>query len=136
MREMGKLVLALLVAMPFLMGGSCNQSIVRDKTVFEAEVNLAEQMAVQPAEKLMADLVGDIDLSACTCEEGEWTTPECEATAKLILTVITRAPYHKAMALYNAGITDERPPKEAPEIPAPGTLCPTNAVDVTLSVGP
>ena len=119
MRHALLVALVLAVLSPLIMGGSCNQHIVRDRTVFEAETNLAEQMALQPAEMLQVFL-----LRECTCDAGVWTTPECVEVAKLILTVVTRAPYHKAMALYNAGITDDRPPETPPEIPTPETLCP------------
>jgi hypothetical protein len=113
------IALALLMVSPFLMGGSCNQHVVRDRTVFQAETDIAEQMALQPAATLKAFL-----LEHCTCDAGNWVGVECAKAAKLVLTVETRAPYHRAMAQYNAGITDERPPKTPPVIPAPGTLCP------------
>jgi len=50
--------------------------------------------------------------------------PECKKAAKLVLTVKTRVPYHKAMMLFNARLLEERPPKTPPEIPSPDTLCP------------
>lgn len=98
---------------------SCSSSIVRDKNVYQAELDLMEQMAIQPVESLD----GFLD-QCCMCIDGRWSSLVCEHAATLILVVKTRVPYHKAMMLYNAGLSKKQPPKQPPAIPAPETLCP------------
>jgi hypothetical protein len=81
-----------------------------------------EQTASQPADKLVAW----INLS-CKCEAGKWVEANavlCEKSAKLVQVIRARVPYHKAMMLYNGSITDKRPPKDPPKVPASTDLCP------------
>lgn len=113
------MALALLVIALVCSAATCSSSVVRDEKVYRTELDLMEQMAVQPADSLDSFLKGH-----CTCTDGKWSDDACRKAAKLILVVKTRVPYHKAMMLYNAGLLKERPPKEPPEVPAAETLCP------------
>lgn len=120
------MVIAVLVlAYPILTAGTCNQSVVRDKAVYETELNFWEQASVQTADAL----AGFIAIS-CTCDaDKKFTTEECEKAAKKVLVVRTRVPYHHQMALFNAGLLpkENRPPEEPPEVPPTSTLCPGSA---------
>ena len=114
------LALALLpVIVAVCTGATCSSSIVRDEAVYRTELDLMEQMAVQPVDSLGGFVKGH-----CTCTDGKWADDTCRKAAKLILVVKTRVPYHKSMMLYNAGLLKERPPKDPPEVPAAETLCP------------
>jgi hypothetical protein len=62
---------------------------------------------------------------SCTCdEEQNFTTKECSEAAAFVLTIEARHEWHKAMSLYLAGITEERPSEKPKEIPPNSTLCP------------
>lgn len=115
MHKLWFLVLALL-----LMGASCgHNAVVRDTAVYKTELNFLEQAALQNAEALK----GFIN-NHCTCTDGDFTDEKCLAAAKKVLVVEARVPWHKAMMLYNARLLEERPPKDPPEVPETGTLCP------------
>jgi hypothetical protein len=104
-----------------LMGANCN-TVVRDETVFKTELDFWEQTSKQPADKLVEWIN-----KSCTCTDGAWSggnSDLCLKSAKLVQVIRTRVPYHKAMALYNASVTDKRPPKEAPKVPSHTDLCP------------
>ena len=97
----------LLLFTAVLMLTGCPKHIVRDATVYQAEL-LRGFMAEQ-----------------CECSDtGEFTTQVCADAADYVLTIEARAEWHKAMSLYNAGLTDEKPADTPPEIPASDTLCP------------
>jgi len=101
----------------------CGGTICRDKAVYEQETKFEAQMALQPAEQLLAFVKAH-----CACDaEGEFTTPECQKAAETALTATTRSPWHRDMALFNGGLLKERPPREPPVIPAAKTLCPGGA---------
>jgi len=120
---MNKLVTILMLAalaVP-LMGANCN-TVVRDETVYRTELDFMEQTAMQPADKL----VEWINLH-CKCDAGKWLGDNaelCEKSAKLVQVIRVRVPYHKEMMLYNASITEKRPPKEPPAVPPTADLCP------------
>ncbi len=111
--------MAILMLVPILMGSSCNSSVVRDEVTYKAELELTSQMALQSAASLKTLIALE-----CVCKDNKFTTKDCEKAADTALVIEARMPWHKAMALYNAGITQERPAKEAPTIPAIETLCP------------
>jgi hypothetical protein len=116
------IMLTLVVLVPLMTAGSCHQAVVRDKVVYETELNFWEQASVQTA-----DALAEFIASSCACDaEQKFTTDVCEKAAKKVLVVRTRVPYHHQMALYNAGLLPkgERPPKEPPEVPPTSTLCP------------
>jgi hypothetical protein len=98
----------------------CTKYIVRDKTVYQAELNQYDSWATQQAALLRGFVTAH-----CTCNEAkEFTTPECKKSAEFILTVEARAAWHKDMSLFLGGLTETRPPGTPPEIPANSTLCP------------
>ena len=119
---MRRFVHALLLAAValFMLGATCDRAVVRDATVYQTELDFMEQVGVQ-----QADLLSGFLLTYCTCEDGEFTTADCRKAAETVVTVQARVPWHKAMALYNAGILEERPPETPPEVADTSTLCPT-----------
>lgn len=111
---------ALLVSSVALTG--CKKPVVlRDPDVYKNEVAFL-QMALEQNTALLEHHLAD---GSCSCEDGAWTTVECEDTAFNILVVQKRLDWHVAMMMYLGKVSDERPPKEPPEVPAPGTLCPS-----------
>lgn len=117
----------LLILTALLMAGltGCTKYVVRDQTVYQTELNQYDAWATKQAELLKGFVAAH-----CTCNEAqEFTTAECKASADFILTIEARHEWHKAMSLYLAGITDERPPKDPPAIPENNTLCPTHEED-------
>jgi len=112
--------LLLMLALPVLMAMACGGSVVRDEMVYKTELNFWEQASVQTADALVG-FIGKF----CTCDaDKNFVTDACEEAAKKALVVKARVPYHKAMALYNAGLLKVRPPKTPPVVPETSTLCP------------
>lgn len=108
----------LLIVLAGMISG-CPSSVVRNADVYQTELDFMEQAAIQPTDSLEKLL-----RLHCTCVNGKFENPECEDAAHKILVVRARVPWHKAMMLFNAGITNTRPDPVPPVIPAPETLCP------------
>lgn len=112
---------SIVVAALFL-SGCASQVAVRDLSTYRNEVKFLAAASTQEADAIEALMP-----IACKCEEqdGEkyWLTQECENAADLVQTVRARVPYHVAMMLYLGGDTEERPPKDPPEIPKATDLC-------------
>jgi hypothetical protein len=120
MKRLMAMVLLAAFVMP-LMGANCN-TVVRDETVYKTELDFMEQTAKQPADKL----VEWINLS-CKCENGVWVEANavlCDKSAKLVQVIRSRVPWHKEMMLYNASLTEKRPPAKPPAVPPTTDLCP------------
>jgi hypothetical protein len=116
-----KLTLGLLVASTLMLTGCPNRYVVRDAEVYKTELNQYDSWATQQA----ALLRKFVDANCACTEAGKFPTKDCESSADWLLTVESRHEWHKAMSLYNAGITEERPPKDPPVIPA--SSCPLPA---------
>ena len=102
-----------------LMLPGCSQSIVRDKVTYQTELEFFSQVTTQTADTLQSFLD-----TYCVCNfDKHFTTTECQEAASQVVLIRSRIPYHKAMALYNAGILDVRPSKIPPVIPSTSTLC-------------
>lgn len=100
--------------------GCLHKHVVRDATVYQAELDQYESWA-----KRQAALLKDFVAEHCQCDEAKkFTTQRCADSADFILTVEARAAWHRAMSLHNAGLSEERPAETPPEIPASSTLCP------------
>lgn len=100
---------------------ACKSPVVlRDPVVYKNELTFL-QMALEQDTALLEHHLRD---GSCSCEEGFWTSVECEDTARNILVVQHRLDWHVAMMLYLGKQSEERPPREPPEVPDPGTLCP------------
>ena len=98
----------------------CTKYVVRDTVVYQAELNQYDAWATQQAALLKGFMVDQ-----CACDgEAKFTTKECRDAADFVLTIEARSEWHKAMSLYLAGITEDRPDETPPEIPASSTLCP------------
>lgn len=91
--------------------------VVRDAEVYRAELDQYDRWAVRQA-ALLRDFVS----SECTCVEGRFDAGRCAEAADWLLTVEGRHDWHRRMALFNAGLLDERPATRPPAIP-PST-CP------------
>ena len=94
--------------------------VVRDETVYQAEVGFMEQAATQEADSLIS-----LIQTYCKCDaDHKFTTPACDAAAKKAMVVKSRIPWHVSMMLYNARLIADRPSAEPPAITSPSTLCP------------
>lgn len=100
---------------------------IRNPEVYENELDYNKMVQEQGATHLRYWLS-----EHCTCDadqdwvskaDNEWSE-ECEAAADWILVVETREPWHRAMALYNGSLLEEKPPENPPEIPPVSALCP------------
>jgi len=125
MKRQGKMAIAHRMRTILILGilsatvAGCTRYVVRDTEVYQAELNQYDAWATKQA-SLLKGFVTD----TCLCAGDEFTTAECREAADFILTVEARAPWHKAMSLFLAGINDERPHQDPPKIPASSTLCP------------
>lgn len=109
----------------FLVGCGHGQ-VVRDADVYRAELDQYDRWAVRQA-ALLRDFVS----SECVCVGDRFETPRCAEAADWLLTVEARHAWHRQMALFNAGIADDRPPASPPPIPAsacPLPIAPTTEV--------
>ncbi len=106
----------------------CPSTVVRESKVFKTEMAWFTSAAVQQA-NLLQYFVTTHPQCVCNEDKTAYTDPKCQKAAKTLLTALHRAPWHKKMALYNAGMLKERPPKEPPVIPAVGLLCEEGEVD-------
>lgn len=98
----------------------CAKHVVRDANVYETELNQYDTWAVQQA-ALLKDFMSD----SCECSDtGDFTTERCADAADYVLTIEARHEWHKKMSLYLAGISEKKPAKDPPAIPASSTLCP------------
>ena len=110
----------MLVLIALALGG-CTKHVVRDTVVYQTELNQYDAWATKQAALLRQ---GMARTEFCTCVEGKFTDKWCADSADFSLTVEARHGWHKEMSLYLAGISEKRPPKDPPEIPASNTLCP------------
>jgi len=94
--------------------------VLRDPQVYKNEVAFMQMGLEQDTELLRYHL----EKGSCSCADGEWASVECEDTALNILVMEHRLQYHVDLMLYNAKLTEERPPAEPPEVPEPSSLCP------------
>jgi len=98
----------------------CTKYVVRDTAVYQTELNQYDAWATKQAALLKGFLT-----EHCTCDaEQKFTTKPCADAADFVLTIEARAEWHKAMSLFLAGITEDRPPKDPPVIPPSSSLCP------------
>ena len=107
-----------LVALGLTVG--CTKHVVRDQAVYQLELQQYDSWATKQAALLRSFVTVH-----CVCDaQGKFTTVECADSADYLLTVEARSEWHKHMSLYLAGITEERPSEQPPEIPLSNTLCP------------
>ncbi len=97
----------------------CGSTAIRKAKVAKAEITWFAKAASQQAAHLEWSLSHH-----CTCTRGKFDSPQCKRAAATALVVKVRAPWHKAMSLFNAGLSPKRPPKTPPALPALSTLCP------------
>lgn len=112
--------LALIVAAMTLTGGSCDDAVIRDEAVYRTELDFYHKTATTQADVLSAFVE-----EHCPCTpEGKFQSVKCHNAAEAVVVVRSRYDWHRAMSLYNAGLTDKRPPEIPPEIPPASSLCP------------
>lgn len=100
------------------------QVVLRDAGTYRSELDFF-QMSLQQGTVLLSQHLYE---GNCACDdEGIWNAPLCEKTARHILIVRKRIPYHIWMMQYNAGLRSE-PPSTLPEVGDPGELCPPKEV--------
>ena len=120
---MQRMILGLLI---LSLGGCAGKVILRDSNVYQAELEQYHKWATVQAKHLRSFIVEN-----CECEsdaEGpQFSDPECEEAAEFVLTIEARADWHKAMSLWNAGLSKEEPNAAPPEI-AP-LVCPLYGSD-------
>ena len=115
-------VLGALMASSVALTGCKKPIVLRDPDVYKNEIAFM-QMALEQDTELLKHHLAD---GSCTCEDGAWVTVECEDTALNILVIENRLDWHIGMMMYLGKQTEERPPEEPPEVPEPGTLCPSD----------
>ncbi len=122
---MKQLLLAIfaVVVVPSIFFG-CTKYVVRDTVAYQVELDQYNAWATKQA-ALLKEFVADPAPAACVCDaDFKFTTERCAKSADYLLTVEARHEWHKAMSLYLAGISEERPSEAPPEIPANSSLCP------------
>lgn len=132
MRDVLRLVLESLAAMlsVLICAVACHDVVVRDATVYRAEVDFVDAAA---AEQVAGSLA--LIAQACRCEGGAFVDPVCAALAETTLVVQYRMKYHTAYMRYLGGLDGREPPDDPPEIPAPESLCPASVPAVPLRDG-
>lgn len=127
MRKFWPFAVLMVFLTPMLMGASCGKQVVRDGKTLTMEVKFFSQANLQQAE-LLKEWVA----VGCTCDASKKfigdSAKRCLSSAKKALVVEARIPWHSDMAMHNAGLKDERPPKVPPTVPDTGTLCPAPVV--------
>lgn len=108
---------ALFLVLPIL--GCASPKVLRDARVYTMELEFL-QMSITKT----TDLLEEHLLESCTCAHTRWTSPLCEETAKTILLLRARIPYHIGLMKYNAGLQEHRP-VDLPEVGDPSELCST-----------
>jgi hypothetical protein len=105
----------------------CPQYVVRDETSVRMDHIMLQKIAKENSELLLA-----LQAQSCQCTNGKWyPNSDCEKTAKMIIFLTVRFPWHMEMMLYNSGLTTNRPSETPPVMPLPETLCPTKVyIDV------
>ena len=110
-------IVVFLFAAVVLLAACGHGHVVRDAEVYRAELDQYDRWAVHQA-ALLRDFVS----SECVCIDGRFEASRCTEAADWLLTVEARHAWHHQMALFNAGLQDERPAERPPAIP-PST-CP------------
>lgn len=114
----------------FLLSG-CTKYVMRDTAVYQAEINQYDFWATKQA-ALLREFVS----AHCTCDGDEkFTSHQCAQSADFILTIESRAAWHKEMALYLAGLQENRPAENPPTIPDSSILCPVVILPPTTEEG-
>lgn len=104
--------------------GGCTRHIVRDATVYQTELNQYDAWATKQAALLKTFMA-----ESCTCDASQrFTTRPCADAADFVLTIEARSAWHKAMSLFLAGISEERPAEVPPEISPSSSLCPKGGI--------
>ena len=99
---------------------ACPNRVVRDAAVYHAELDQYDRWATR-----QAALLRDFVTTHCACDGSGFAEPRCKEAADWLLTVEARHGWHREMALFNAGLVDERPEASPPAIAE--SICPLPA---------
>ena len=110
-------VVAVLVGASVVLASCGHSRVMREAEVYRAELDQYDRWAVRQA-ALLRDFVS----TECRCLDGRFEAGRCSEAADWLLTVEARHAWHRQMALFNAGLLEERPATRPPVIP-PST-CP------------
>jgi len=99
----------------------CPHLVVRDEAAVRTDYVMLQKVTKESGELLLA-----LQTQGCQCVQGKWYAgSDCEKTAKMIIFLTVRFPWHMQMMLFNSGLIETRPPKDPPVMPPPESLCPT-----------
>ncbi len=99
---------------------ACGGFTARNAAAYKTDLALYDVWVLQQARLLR------MFVASCTCADGKFIDPACAEAAEHVVVVDARRDWHMGMTLYNAGLSDDRPPKEPPIIPP--SSCPLPAV--------
>lgn len=104
---------------------ACKKPIasIRNPNVYANEIDYNNMVQNQAVDHLRFWFSENCSCDSAGAYRGDFAD-ECEKTAKHILVVETRQPYHTQLMEYNGSLREDRPPEEPPEIPDPSTMCP------------
>lgn len=115
MRGLGIVLSAVICAMIVI---GC-KAAVRDKGVYQAEIDFvraASEESIDNAKAMLDEF--------CVCEDGEFMSSACEDMAETVAVMDARMSYHLDFMLFLGGVSEERPPKDPPEIAPAEEFCP------------
>lgn len=100
----------------FLMAAGCASSVVRDRSTYVAEVAFTDRLVRDGA-----PAVRDFVTTHCTCADNAWrtngqgaTNEQCGVYVDWWMVYTARWQWHHDMMLFNARVTNVRPPAASP----------------------
>lgn len=117
---MGRWILFFVVSL-FLCAG-CKKVVVRDANVYKAEIDFIDSASEEQVERGKALIAKECECAEVVGIVG-FTTTECQNLAETIVVLEARMKYHTAFMRYLGGLSDDRPPKDPPDVPDASSLC-------------
>ena len=100
-----------LLALTSLFGCNRHKAVLRSDVTYQAELDQYHQWATRQAVHLRRFIEGQ-----CECVGSRFKSDDCAKAADFVLTIEARADWHKQMSLWNAGMLEQEPPAQPPEI--------------------
>jgi len=116
-----KTLVFLIICISF-MAISCRDTVVRDANVYKNELEFVDAASDEQVERGKALIAEQCECSEIAGVKG-FTTRACGEMAETVLVIEARMKYHTSFMRYLGGISDKRPAKEPPVIPATNSLC-------------
>jgi len=112
--------LALIALLAFVLPtlSACPSVAIRDQKVYKTEIKFLENSSMQSVDQLEGWVKAH-----CCANNAVAANDRCQKSAKLVQVVRSRVPWHRDMMFYLGGITEKRPPKDPPKVPAVNALC-------------